>query len=371
MPPELSIIVPIFNEEEQLPCLLTDLIRQQQVDFELLICDAGSKDDSLSRLYRVRDDLPYPVRVIECEKGRGAQLNAGADAASGEWLLFLHVDSRFDDPMALRNGLDRLLSETRALTGGHFSLKFRRSTTDNAFGYYYHEWKARLHRPECLHGDQGMMMRRLTFRTIGLFRKDLPVMEDTDFAERLRQRGRWVLFPEEISTSARRFEKEGLKQRDLISALIMNFRTIGWIEFFSSAKGVYRIHKETGRLLVLPFFRQVKELMGRKAPRDRRTLWFRSGCYIRNHAWQLAFYLDAKRAFRSGKPPGEGKLFYVTLFELPFNILTDNPLGRFAATLLLKMWFQLTYYRVWRAERKLVEVRESAEAVAPTEKQPE
>ena len=68
MPPELSIIVPIHNEEEQLPCLLTDLIRQQQVNFELLICDAASRDDSLSRLYRVRDELPYSVRVIECEK---------------------------------------------------------------------------------------------------------------------------------------------------------------------------------------------------------------------------------------------------------------------------------------------------------------
>lgn len=354
MPPELSIIVPILNEEDQLPCLLTDLIRQQQVDFELLVCDAGSRDDSLSRLYRVRDELPYPVRVIECEKGRGTQLNAGADAASGEWLLFLHVDSRFDNPLALRKGLDKLSSEKQALIGGHFSLRFRRSNEEEAFGYYYHEWKSRLNRPDCLHGDQGMLLRRLTFRTVGLFRKDLPVMEDTDFAERLRQRGRWILFPEEISTSARRFEREGLKQRQLISALIMNFRTIGWTGFFTSVKDVYRCQHETGRLLVLPFFRQVKELLDRKAPRDRHAIWFRSGCYIRGHAWQLAFYLDAKRAFRRGKPPGKGKLFYVSLFEMPFNILTDNPLGRLAAMLLLKMWFQWTYYQVWKVERKLV-----------------
>ena len=355
MAPELSIIVPTLNEEDQLPCLLTDLIRQQQVDFELLVCDGGSRDDSLPRLYSVRDQLPYPVRVIECEKGRGAQLNDGADAASGDWLLFLHVDSRFNDPLALRSGIDILKADKQALVAGHFGLKFRRASSAEAFGYYYHEWKARLDRPDCLHGDQGMLMQRLTFRTIGLFRKDLPVMEDTDFAERLRQRGRWVLLPAEISTSARRFEKEGLKQRQLISALIMNFRTIGWSGFFTSVQNVYQCQSGTGRLLVLPFFRQVKELLARKAPRDRRAIWFRSGCYIRGHAWQLAFYLDAKRAFRTGKAPGEGKLFYLRLFEMPYNLLTDNPLGRIAATLLLKMWFQWTYYWIWRRERTLPE----------------
>ncbi|MDT8420371.1 MAG: TIGR04283 family arsenosugar biosynthesis glycosyltransferase [Desulfuromonadales bacterium] len=358
MAPELSIIVPILNEEEQLPCLLTDLIRQQQVDFELLVCDGGSRDDSLPRLYAMRDQLPYPVRVIECEKGRGQQMNTGADAASGEWLLFLHVDSRFDDPLALRQGIDILEKDPQSLVAGHYRLRFRRSTGEDAFGYYYHEWKAQLDRPDCLHGDQGMLMRRLTFRTIGLFRRDLPVMEDTDFAERLRQRGRWILFPAEISTSARRFEREGLKQRQLISALIMNFRTIGWTHFFSSVRDVYLPHHATGRLLVLPFLRQVRDLLARKAPRDRRAIWFRSGCYIRSHAWQLAFYLDAKRAFRRGTPPGEGNLFYVRLFEMPFNLLTDNPLGRLAATLLLKLWFRWTCYRAWRREKGMTEAIE-------------
>jgi len=199
-----------------------------------------------------------------------------------------------------------------------------------------------------------MMMRRLSFRSVGLFRKDLPVMEDTDFAERVRLQGRWVLFPAEISTSARRFEREGFKQRQLLSALIMNFRSIGWTGFFNEAKGVYRIHEETGRLLVLPFFRQVKELLRRKTPRDRRSIWFRSGCYIRNHAWQLAFYLDARRAFRKGVPPGEGKLTCLRLFEPVFNFFTDNFLGRYAATLLLKVWFRVVYFRAWLAERKII-----------------
>lgn len=359
---ELSIIVPILNEEEQLPCLLTDLICQQQVDFELLICDCGSKDDSLARLYRMRDHLPYPVRVIEAPKGRGPQLNTGADGAQGEWFLFLHVDSRFDDPLALRNGIDMLSSAGQGVVAGHFGLRFRRNTAENAFGYYYHEWKARLDRAECLHGDQGMLMRRVTFRTIGLFRKDLPVMEDTDFAERLRQRGRWILLPAEISTSARRFEREGIKQRQLISALIMNFRTIGWTGFFTSVTDVYRCQDETGQLLVLPFFRQVKDLLARKSSRDRWSIWFRSGCYVRSHAWQLAFALDAKRAFRGGKPPGEGKLVYVRLFEPIFNLLTDNPLGRLSATVLLKMWFRWTYFLVWRAERKFPEISKKVES---------
>jgi rSAM/selenodomain-associated transferase 2 len=360
MTKELSIIVPVFNEEEQLPCLLTDLIRQQQVDFELLICDGGSGDDGLPRLERMREHLPYPLRVIEAAMGRGFQLNAGADAARGEWLLFLHVDSRFDDPLALRKGLATLVPEGQGLVAGHFSLRFRRSSAEPAFGYYYHEWKARLDRPECLHGDQGMLMRRSTFRGVGLFRTDLPVMEDTDFAERLRRQGRWLLLAPQLSTSARRFEREGLKQRQLISALLMNFRSIGWTGFFSSVKDVYRCQADTGRLAVLPFFRQVKALLDRQAARERRAIWFRSGCYVRGHAWQLAFALDAWRAFRAGKPPGRGNPMCLRLFEPLFNLFTDNPLGRLAATLLLKIWFRWTYFLLWRKERKLPAAQQQA-----------
>ncbi|PLX89369.1 MAG: glycosyl transferase [Desulfuromonas sp.] len=348
---ELSIIVPIYNEEEQIPCLLTDLIRQQQVEFELLLVDGGSRDGGLACANERREQLPYPLRIIEAEKGRGRQLNTGATAASADWLLFLHVDSRFDDPLALRKGMDRL-SANGTDCAGHFSLRFRRSQHGAEFGYYFHEWKARLGRPECIHGDQGMLLRRDLFDRVGPFRTDLPVMEDTDFAERLRQQHGWLLLPEQISTSARRFEREGFKQRQFVSALIMNFRNADWIDFFSGDHPVYLSHTESGRLQLLPFLQQVRQRLSRQSPADRRELWARSGHYVRSHAWQLFFFLDAKRAFRRGRGPGQGRLFWLRLLEPGFTLLTDNPLGRALATILLRIWFWWTCLIVrWRERR--------------------
>ena len=345
MTPELSIIVPILNEEEQLRCLLTDLLRQIEVDFEVILSDGGSCDNPETVVAEYQRFCRYPIRLYEGERGRGRQLNAGIAKARANWLLLLHVDSRFLDPRALRRSLDMLRDFGTEPVGGHFPLRFRRRETKPHAGYYYYEWKTRLPRPECIHGDQGFLLRRETFQRVGHFRENLPVMEDTDFAERLRRIGRWELLPCEISTSARRFEKEGLWQRQLLNALIMCFRSIGWDDFFSDAIAVYREQGGGGRLRLRPFFRQVKRSMKRLPFSRRLQIWYRSGSYIQQHAWQLAFALDARRAFRRGLPVGTGKMTLTRLLEPPYRALTGNPFGRFGATLLLWCW----YYgmRIW------------------------
>ena len=352
MTPELSIIVPILNEEEQLRCLLTDLLRQENIDFEVILSDGGSSDNPAAVVAEYERFCGYSISLHVGEKGRGRQLNAGIAKARTSWLLLLHVDSRFQDQLALRRGLDKMKDYKTSLVAGRFPLLFRH-TTGRAFGagYYYYQWKARLPREECIHGDQGFLLNRETFQHVGQFRENLPVMEDTDFAERLRRIGKWVLLPSEISTSARRFETEGLWQRQLLNALIMCFRSIGWEDFFVDAISVYRQQGAGDSLRLRPFFRQVRRSMLKVPFKQRMKIWYRSGSYVRGHAWQLVFALDAKRAFKKGVPVGQGKTHWVNLFEPLYNLLTNNPPGRLAATVLLWLWFYSTWIGLLLTER--------------------
>lgn len=352
MTPELSIIVPILNEEDQLRCLLTDLVRQKDVDFELILSDGGSVDNTAAVVTEYERFCRYPIVRHLAEKGRGRQLNAGIGKARCSWLLLLHVDSRFKDELALRRGLDMMKDFKTRPVAGRFPLRFRHSDGRVAeAGYYYYEWKARLPRAECIHGDQGFLLSRETFQHVGHFRENLPVMEDTDFAERLRRIGSWVLLPSEISTSARRFESEGLWQRQLLNALIMCFRSIGWEDFFVDAISVYRQQGSGDPLRLRPFFRQIRLSMKRVPFRQRLGIWYRSGCYVRHHAWQLAFALDVRRAFKRGVPPGQGTIRWTPLLEPIYNLLTNNPVGRLVATLLLWLWFYSTWLGLLLTER--------------------
>lgn len=346
---ELSIVVPILNEREQLPELLADLQRQQQVDFELLIVDGGSTDGGPEWLRQPE----HGISLLRSAAGRGRQMNLGARQAAAAWLLFLHVDSRFADPLALRQALDSIQQVGSRKVAGHFALRFRRSDNTPSAGYYYYEWKARLGRPETIHGDQGFLLGRDFFQQLDGFREDMQVMEDTDFAERLRAVGQWQLFPVEISTSARRFETEGLWQRQLLGALIMCFRDIGWEQFFAAAPGVYRQQAETDELRVRPFFQLISSLFARMGPKAAWRIWRQSGAYVRRHAWQLAFALDARRAFRRGVPVGQGRMTVTGIFEPIYDLLTDNHIGRFAATILLRLWFVITEKWLAKKERNL------------------
>ncbi|MCF6179081.1 MAG: TIGR04283 family arsenosugar biosynthesis glycosyltransferase [Geopsychrobacter sp.] len=353
MNPELSIVVPILNEEEQLRCLLTDLMRQQGINFELILSDGGSIDDPQGIVAEYQVFCGYPISLQVGESGRGRQLNAGISKARAGWLLMLHVDSRFRDEHALRCGLDQMIACGNDLVAGRFALKFRYQEVGSKPGYYFYEWKARLARPECIHGDQGLLISRENFQRVGHFRENLPVMEDTDFAERLRLIGHWQLFTAEISTSARRFETEGLWQRQLLNALIMCFRSIGWEDFFSDAISVYRQQGSGETLRLRPFFRQVRRSMLKAPFKKRMKIWFHSGRYVHRHAWQLAFALDARRAFKKGVPVGQGKMRWVGLFEPPYNLLTRNPVGHLMATMLLWLWFYTTWLWLLCIERPL------------------
>ena len=111
----------------------------------------------------------------------------------------------------MRKGIDALAAAT-ARTGhdriaGRFALRFSLQDSSRTWGFYHLECKARLNRRECIHGDQGFLLRRTYFNEVGPFDPALPMLSETRFAEAVRATGRWILLPAEIHTSARAFRR--------------------------------------------------------------------------------------------------------------------------------------------------------------------
>jgi rSAM/selenodomain-associated transferase 2 len=296
--PELSIIVPALNEAGEIEELLATLTAQERVAAEVIVVDGGSTDGTAEIVRCRADALPFPVILLDSERGRARQLNSGARAARGDFLLFLHADSRFEDPLALRTGIDELCKAGSG-NGGRFSLRFRRTGDGGSLAYFFYERKARLDRPECTHGDQGLLLPRELFRSLGTFDEEAPVAPETRFADRLRERGaRWLLLSPEIVTSARRFATEGFRERQTLNAVIMNLAAAGRDDFIALLPEVYASQDASRKLDLRPFLARIERLIREIPAEEQTSFWRASTRHFRSHAWQIPFFLDVVRHTR-------------------------------------------------------------------------
>ncbi|MDT8441251.1 MAG: TIGR04283 family arsenosugar biosynthesis glycosyltransferase [Desulfuromonadales bacterium] len=343
---ELSIVVPMLDEEATLPDLLTDLAAQQTVSFELLLVDGGSTDRTRQVAASGLQQLGLTGAVLDCARGRGRQLNVGAARASGDWLLFLHADSRLPEPDLLSRSLALLRRQAvktpAAMLAGHLSLEFAGADAAAGRAYTFYQAKARSGRPGTIHGDQGFWVRADDLQRLGGYREDLPVMEDSAFAETLRARGEWLLLPGRIVTSPRRFEAEGLAERQTLNALLMNFLTIDWLDFIHQAPALYRQQSLARRLDLLPFFDLVETLLAQMPAERRRAIWLATGRYVRGQAWQIGFYLDLRN----------GRQHWTDWFDRRFLPWTDRPWADHFTAWLVKRWFYGKRARMQRAARR-------------------
>ena len=145
-PPDISLIVPLLNEADQLPDLFACLAAQEGVPFEVILCDGGSSDGSQQLCRQLGDSAPFAVHSIGTPRGRGRQMNAGAVSARSDLLLFLHADSRFSSPDALRvavsTGRQMLLGAADPLAA-RFRLHFRRQDSRPSLAYCFYEGRRR------------------------------------------------------------------------------------------------------------------------------------------------------------------------------------------------------------------------------------
>jgi rSAM/selenodomain-associated transferase 2 len=193
-----SIIVPVLNEAAVLESHLAHLIAQcAHLDCELLIVDGSSSDSTVAIAERYG-------RVIRSPRGRATQMNAGAAAARGDVLIFLHADTTLPD-----NAFTAIEQAFGAheVVGGAFRLCFNCDRWPYRLVSFTTNLRSRLR--TLFTGDQAYFIRTTSFQTVGGY-PDQPLMEDLEIISRLRKIGKVVLLPQYVTTSARRHEKIGL-----------------------------------------------------------------------------------------------------------------------------------------------------------------
>lgn len=195
---KLSVIIPVYNEVRALPMAL-DALRRECADFEVIVVDGGSTDGTRG----IARTFPR-VRLIRAAKGRASQMNAGAHIARGEWLLFLHADTRLPDGALAR--IAALTDDPRCEAG---AFRHRFSQRHWLLSLVSAGHNLRCHMTRVFFGDQAIFVRALTFARIGGF-PDVPVLEDVMLCDRLRRVTRPVLLDAFVRTDARRFLEFGI-----------------------------------------------------------------------------------------------------------------------------------------------------------------
>ncbi|MGH8865561.1 MAG: TIGR04283 family arsenosugar biosynthesis glycosyltransferase [Burkholderiales bacterium] len=200
----ISVIIPTYNEEKALPATLRCLFAQPG-EYEVIVVDGGSTDrtvDIVESLRVTRDELR--VTLLTASKGRALQMNAGAEEARGEWLLFLHADTVLPD-----GALARLnqMEEDASIQAGGFLHRF--SGTNWRLRLISFLDNFRCVRSRIIYGDQAMFVRRELFEQLGGF-PDQPILEDVAFCERLIRVTTPLLLGPPVITDSRKFVKMGI-----------------------------------------------------------------------------------------------------------------------------------------------------------------
>ena len=198
----VSVIIPTLNEADTIEQTLS-WVRQASA-CEIVVVDGGSDDDT------VECARPYADQLISAPRGRARQMNAGARAAAGEALLFLHADTL--PPARFAELLVAALAEPEVV-GGRFDVHV--DAPGLVFRMIGGLMNLRSRFTGIATGDQGIFVRRGVFETIGGY-PEWDIMEDLEFSHQLKRAGKIACLRARVKTSARRWQKHGVTKTILL-----------------------------------------------------------------------------------------------------------------------------------------------------------
>ncbi len=211
----LSLVIPTLNAAPQLAATLGALTPECN-GIEVIVADGGSADET-AMVARARG-----ARVVSAPRGRGPQLRAGAAASSGDWLLFLHGDTRLDP--GWRALVDSFASDSgNAERAAAFRLALddpnrRARQIERAAA-----WRCRTF--GLAYGDQGLLIARAFYQRLG-GHPPLSLMEDVSLIRRIGRR-RLVLFDHSAVTSAERYRRDGWRARPARNLALLALYLLG------------------------------------------------------------------------------------------------------------------------------------------------
>lgn len=194
----VSLIVPVLNEERLIYPLLDASQRIADASVELIIVDGGSQDNTVTLAEKFAD------QVIVSAKGRASQMNAGADVASGDILLFLHVDTRLPDDFlsVLANGFPNSGKQW-----GRFDVQLSGSHWLFRIIEFFMNWRSRM--TGIATGDQAIFVKRAAFDAVGGF-PCVALMEDISLSRLLKKKSRPYCSRSVVVASSRKWETKGI-----------------------------------------------------------------------------------------------------------------------------------------------------------------
>ena len=217
----LSVIVPLYNEGEQVNDLL-DHLRELTGLSEAVLVDASDQAASntvMDELQRRVDNDPL-VTLVRCLRpGRGAQMNIGAAHSSGAVLLFLHCDTRL--PAHAAEHISRCIAHGRAW--GWFDVRLDTRAPTYRLLERMINLRARVARIAT--GDQALFVTRRVFAQQRGF-AEIPLMEDVELSRRLKRVGAPAVMAQPVLTSARRWQKNGVWRTIF---LMWKLRLLYWV----------------------------------------------------------------------------------------------------------------------------------------------
>ena len=217
--PAVSVVIPTLNEQ----AAVAAAVQSVSAEAEVIVVDGGSVDATVDAA------LAAGVPVVTTARGRGFQLAAGAERATGDWLVFLHADTRLEAGWA-----QALFALCPEVVGGAF--RFAVDSPRPVYRWIEAGVGLRCRLLGLPYGDQAIFARREAYRRAGGF-APMALFEDVDFVRRLRRVGRLTFPALRALTSPRRWEKRGV-----LSTTLCNWWLIGLYAAGANPRRLERIY---------------------------------------------------------------------------------------------------------------------------------